>query len=764
MASSDYRWTGNGPTNDYHSLVNWTGPFYGPDADDRAIFPYGAAQTVVLIDAPVFVGSWEVTGDGIHSGPFYAFVIAAATPVVFSSGLSGTAETMTLFNNGSISFFSPGYQASASGATFEGSGIVEFNDNSTAWRAQFDMSGGSVIFRDESTAADSYFDLDGTTSVVEFRNTSTAASSRIDHAGITRFVDQASAGRALIFSNGDVQFLDQASAGTSLIRYFKELRFQGSSTAASAQLDGDWNPSSTIVFAYTSDAGNARIDGKGVTFGGQSSAAAALLFVEVITFNGNATGGSATITVDAATFDGHSSAQNATIKTASIALKGNATAGSARLTIAQTADFSATAGLNGDHRITADSFNGAGNLLLGTNELTLGAAGGSSAISGSINGTGGSLVKAGTGRLVLSGAVDQSGGTRVDGGIVQLDGAAQGNITVSNGGRLAGSGQIIGTLMAQAGGVLGPGLADTGQEGFGTLSVTGSVKANAGSTFLIQLGGPSGTEHDTLVLGNRLLSISYTGGTGNDVVLTNEGVLVAGSAGRETVSATKAPAGQPLDTLLADKIIGMGGNDKLLGDAGTDTIQGGTGDDQIDGGKGSDTADYSDKTKAVVVTLDGSHEVRVKVKGRAEDTLTSVENLIGGSKADTFTGDRKANSFEGGHGKDILKGNGGKDAFVFSVAPGKANADTILDFKHKTDSIALDDKVFAALGVTLDAAEFHARKGASKAHDADDRIIYDKSSGKLYYDADGSDGPARAMLFATLSNKAALTVGDFDIV
>jgi Ca2+-binding RTX toxin-like protein len=372
--------------------------------------------------------------------------------------------------------------------------------------------------------------------------------------------------------------------------------------------------------------------------------------------------------------------------------------------------------------------------------------------------------------------------------------------------------------MAQAGGVLGPGLADTGQEGFGTLSVTGSVKANAGSTFLIQLGGPSGTEHDTLavagtiavdganlsvalsgftpslstrqswvvidndgtdaiegrfaglwqgdtlVLGNRLLSISYTGGTGNDVVLTNEGVLVLGSAGRETVSATKAPAGQPLATVLADNIIGMGGNDKLRGDAGNDTIQGGTGDDQIDGGKGSDTADYSDKTKAVVVTLDGSHEVRVKVKGRAEDTLTSVENLIGGSKADTFTGDRKANSFEGGHGKDILKGNGGKDAFVFSVAPGKASADTILDFKHKTDSIALDDKVFAALGVTLDAAEFHARKGATKAHDADDRIIYDKSSGKLYYDADGSDGPARAMLFGTLSNKAALTVGDFDIV
>ena len=53
--------------------------------------------------------------------------------------------------------------------------------------------------------------------------------------------------------------------------------------------------------------------------------------------------------------------------------------------------------------------------------------------------------------------------------------------------------------------------------------------------------------------------------------------------------------------------------------------------------------------------------------------------------------------------------------------------------------------------------------GASKAHDADDYIIYNKSNGRLYYDADGKDGLA-AQHFATLSTHTSLDRGDFAIV
>ncbi|HYD06803.1 MAG TPA: calcium-binding protein, partial [Reyranella sp.] len=92
-----------------------------------------------------------------------------------------------------------------------------------------------------------------------------------------------------------------------------------------------------------------------------------------------------------------------------------------------------------------------------------------------------------------------------------------------------------------------------------------------------------------------------------------------------------------------------------------------------------------------------------------------------------------------------------------------SNVDTISDFKHDTDVIQLENSVFKTIGPTLEAGEFFAKRGATKAHDADDRIVYDKSTGKLYYDDDGKGGHA-AVHFATLSNKPTLDHGDFAIV
>ena len=59
---------------------------------------------------------------------------------------------------------------------------------------------------------------------------------------------------------------------------------------------------------------------------------------------------------------------------------------------------------------------------------------------------------------------------------------------------------------------------------------------------------------------------------------------------------------------------------------------------------------------------------RVRVGGKAEDAIKNVENLIGGSKGDTFTGDGASNTFTGGKGKDLLDGKGGKDFRVRRAA------------------------------------------------------------------------------------------------
>ncbi len=50
-----------------------------------------------------------------------------------------------------------------------------------------------------------------------------------------------------------------------------------------------------------------------------------------------------------------------------------------------------------------------------------------------------------------------------------------------------------------------------------------------------------------------------------------------------------------------------------------------------------------------------------------------------------------------------------------------------------------------------------------KAHDASDRIIYEKDTGRLFYDADGT-GTVAGVYFATLTNKASITVKDFYVI
>jgi Ca2+-binding RTX toxin-like protein len=84
--------------------------------------------------------------------------------------------------------------------------------------------------------------------------------------------------------------------------------------------------------------------------------------------------------------------------------------------------------------------------------------------------------------------------------------------------------------------------------------------------------------------------------------------------------------------------------------------------------------------------------------------------------------------------------------------------DAIADFSAANDTIFLSREVFTELtSGTLRAGAFHL---GTAAHDATDRIVYDKASGKIFYDADGIGGAA-AMLFATVTPGTALTHADF---
>jgi Ca2+-binding RTX toxin-like protein len=114
----------------------------------------------------------------------------------------------------------------------------------------------------------------------------------------------------------------------------------------------------------------------------------------------------------------------------------------------------------------------------------------------------------------------------------------------------------------------------------------------------------------------------------------------------------------------------------------------------------------------------------------------------------------------GGTGNDRLYGGSGKDTFFFDTRlNAKTNVDKIMDFKAVDDVIALRKSIFKKAGVygELKETAFHLGKSA---HDADDRIIYDKATGSLYYDPDGTGSVAK-IKFATLANKATITYQDF---
>jgi Ca2+-binding RTX toxin-like protein len=308
------------------------------------------------------------------------------------------------------------------------------------------------------------------------------------------------------------------------------------------------------------------------------------------------------------------------------------------------------------------------------------------------------------------------------------------------------------------------------------------------------------------------------GGTGLDTADYSDktaaiSVTLAGSS-----SATVKVGGAAEDTIRnIENVTGGTGNDRLAGDGlanvlngggGQDALKGAGGKDTLDGGAGLDGADYSDKTAAISVTLAISSAATVKVGGAAEDTIRNVENVTGGAGADKLTGDSLANTLLGSGGNDILKGEGGsdtlggdagndrlfgvsgndvlkggvgddqlnggagndklsggagRDAFVFADnLNGLTNFDTVSDFSVLDDTIHLDRGVFNALTTTglLQAAAFFV---GSAAHDTNDRIIYNSTTGRLLYDADGT-GAGAAVQFATVSPGLALTNSDFKIV
>jgi serralysin len=214
-----------------------------------------------------------------------------------------------------------------------------------------------------------------------------------------------------------------------------------------------------------------------------------------------------------------------------------------------------------------------------------------------------------------------------------------------------------------------------------------------------------------------------------------------------------------------DILLGLDGNDILYGGAGADTMYGGAGDDLI----------YADATGDRVYEAVGQGNDRVfagashaLIAGQEIETLstdwnagTTAIDLTGNEFGQIIYGNNGANTIDGGGGNDYLLGLGGSDIFAFTTALGSGNIDRIADFGGGVDRIHLDDAVFTGLGRgTLAASAFVT---GTAAGDADDRIVYDATTGALYYDADGT-GAAAAIYFASLGPDAGLSATDIVVI
>ncbi|WP_445505202.1 hypothetical protein [Microvirga sp. G4-2] len=173
------------------------------------------------------------------------------------------------------------------------------------------------------------------------------------------------------------------------------------------------------------------------------------------------------------------------------------------------------------------------------------------------------------------------------------------------------------------------------------------------------------------------------------------------------------------------------------------------------------------------VNLTGTGTASIYLTGNALSNVikgnTGANRIIGNAGNDKLYGNGGNDKLYGSTGNDVLTGGTGKDAFVFHTKPNaQTNLDKIVDFNPADDTIWLDNAVFTKLGNVGSPSQPAPLKSGylalgTRAKDANDYLIYDKAKGYLYYDADGS-GPGAAVHLATFTNKAALTIWDFQII
>ena len=235
--------------------------------------------------------------------------------------------------------------------------------------------------------------------------------------------------------------------------------------------------------------------------------------------------------------------------------------GGSRLQIAEDSLLGASSGvltLDAGALEASQGFSSARAIVLGSGNGAIDTNGNQVTLSGHITGVG-ALTKTGADELILSGASTYDGPTSVNQGTLSVNGSIVSDVTVANGGTLGGTGSV-GSLTVASGGIYAPGNA------IGTQTVNGDLTLDPGALYAVEANA-AGRSDKVVVKGTvnltgsvlRVLaasgnykprtnyviidndgtdavtgkfasvasslaflipSVTYSGGTGNDVVLT----------------------------------------------------------------------------------------------------------------------------------------------------------------------------------------------------------------------------------------------------
>jgi Ca2+-binding RTX toxin-like protein len=223
-------------------------------------------------------------------------------------------------------------------------------------------------------------------------------------------------------------------------------------------------------------------------------------------------------------------------------------------------------------------------------------------------------------------------------------------------------------------------------------------------------GGTSGSDADevdySVSSGSSSITADADGAAGDDGRNCPGGSCEADSVGSDIENLTGDGGADTLvGNALNNTLDGAGGNDTLAGGAGT----GADGGDRFNDTSGTDTVTYnpstgSARTGALTIDIDGTADDGAG--GEGDDLETNIENVIGGSGADTITGSSGSNNdLRGGPGtaNDTLNGNGADDtlfggvgtntgpdgADVFNGDTNGAAGDTV-SYAGRTDAITAD--------------------------------------------------------------------------